>query len=421
MTIKRSFSKTTVILFAVLFVIFTFFLGYAVGGAQTSRAQDVDLAGRVVATADSSATLEEDLDFNMFWQVWNLVKESYYKQPVSDKQLFYGSLKGILAGAGDPYTMFFDPEEAKSFLANLNGSFQGIGAEIGLKEETLVIIAPLDGSPAQKAGLRPGDLIVKIDETQTDGMTVEEAVMMIRGEKDTVVTLSVRRQGEPEIITFKITRDNIVVDSVKWKIDENNFMRVSVSTFNDETIALFNAMMQEALKKDVDGMIIDLRNNPGGLLKTAVDLASAWTGYETVVIEREHEKAQSFKGVKQARLDGIKTVVLVNGGSASASEIFAGALQDYGYATIVGTQTYGKGSVQDYLNFSDGSAVKITTAQWYTPKGRGINETGITPDIIVDYSFEQFKNDVDPQQDTAIQILLGIYTPPPNVETLNGE
>jgi carboxyl-terminal processing protease len=208
---------------------------------------------------------------------------------------------------------------------------------------------------------------------------------------------------------YTITREKILIESVTWAMDDKNIMLISISTFNHDTSDLFSQAVHEALTQDVDGIILDLRSNPGGLLTTAIDIASAWVGYDVVVIERAQEVIQTFRGVSAPRLGGIPTVVLVNGGSASASEIVSGALQDYGYATVVGTQTFGKGSVQDYRELEDGSALKITTAVWYTPNGRSINEEGVTPDVRIEYGIEDYQADLDPQMDVAKAILAGTY------------
>ena len=240
-------------------------------------------------------------------------------------------------------------------------------------------------------------------------MSVEKAVSLIRGEKGTQVVLTIVREGVDGITDYPITRDKIVIDSVKWSVDDQNVMTISISTFNHDTSQLFSQAIQEALTTGVTGIILDLRSNPGGLLTTAIDIASAWVGYDDVVIERSYADVQSFSGVSAPRLQGIPTVVLVNGGSASASEIVSGALQDYGYATIVGTQTFGKGSVQDYRELEDGSAVKITTAVWYTPDGRSINEEGIAPDVVVEYTVEEYQAGIDPQDVAAREILAGTY------------
>ena len=398
---KKNIPHTVLFLFGGLIIVLSFVIGYFVGGARSTQKLIPELQGQTA--------IENKVDFQQFWDVWNFAKTSYYKQPVSDEDLYYGALKGILEGLGDPYSVYFDPKDAEEFISSLNGSFSGIGAEIGIRDEKLVIVAPIVDAPAARAGIQPGDWIVMIDGVETLGMSVDEAVSKIRGDAGTQVKMSVSRNGLDSLTEITITREKIVIDSVKWKIDENNIMRISISTFNDDTAELFLDAIQETLTKNVRGIIFDLRSNPGGLLTSAIDIASAWVGYQPIVIEKAQENAQTFKGMSAARLVGIPTVVLVNGGSASASEIVSGALQDYGVAKLVGTQTFGKGSVQDYRELSDGSAVKVTTATWYTPKGRTIHETGITPDIVISFTLDEFKQGIDPQLDVAIKIILGTY------------
>jgi carboxyl-terminal processing protease len=271
------------------------------------------------------------------------------------------------------------------------------------------VVAPLPGTPAEEAGLKTGDWILAIDGIETVGMATEEAVSLIRGEKDTQVVLTIGRGQGAEILDVPVIRDMIVVDSVKWEVREDHLMLIKISTFNEDTIGLLQEAANEALTAGVKGIIVDVRGNPGGMLVSAIDVASLWLGSQTVVIEKAQTDTQPYTGFLSPRLAGIPTVVLVNGGSASASEIVSGALQDYGAAVVVGTQTFGKGSVQDYQELPDGSAVKMTIAQWYTPNGRSINETGITPDVIVEYTLEQYQAGEDPQMDKAVEILLSDY------------
>jgi carboxyl-terminal processing protease len=404
----RSIPRSTFILSLILITTVAFSAGFFIGESRGVRSVVPEGEGVVLGQGQNSP-YATDVEFEQFWDIWNFLKEEYVQQPVSDMDLFYGALKGLVAGVEDPYSVYFDPEEAADFAASLEGSFEGIGAEIGIREERLVVVAPLEGMPASIAGLLPGDWIVLIDGVETFDMSVEEAVMNIRGEKGTEVVLTISRDGVEEIFEVPIIRDKIVIDSVSWETDANNIMEISLTHFNHDTVELFNAAVQEALAQNVEGIVLDLRSNPGGLLTSAIDVAAAWVGYDTVLIERMQSDSTSFNGMTSARLAGIPTVVLVNGGSASASEIVAGALQDYGYATVVGTLTYGKGSVQDYRELDDGSAVKITTAEWYTPEGRSINETGIEPDITIDYTLEDYEADLDPQKDTAVEIILGTY------------
>lgn len=408
-TISRRAPRSLLILCTLLIVIVTFSIGFFIGQVRGIRSVVPQGEGQVQGQGEVPSYLNQDVDFQQFWDIWNFVKKGFYRQPVSDVDLYYGSLKGLVAGLDDPYSVYFDPEEAKEFTSNLEGSFEGIGAEIGIKDDRLQIVAPLDGLPADQAGLLPGDWIVLIDGVETTGMSVEEAVALIRGEKGTQVVLTIAREGVKGVTEYAITRDKIVIDSVKWSIDDRNVMTIGISTFNHDTSELFSEAIQEVLTENVQGIILDLRSNPGGLLTTAIDIASAWVGYDPVVIERSQSDVQTFKGVSAARLAGIPTVVLVNGGSASASEIISGALQDYDYATIVGTQTFGKGSVQDYRELPDGSAVKITTAVWYTPNGRSINEEGIAPDVTIPYTVEEFQAGIDPQDTAAREILAGTY------------
>lgn len=402
----KNFPWTVVILVTILFMVVAFASGLFLGRQQGVRSVVPEGEGRVLSQGDIPDFLSDDVDFRMFWDIWNLVKEIYFEQPVSDKTLYYGAVAGLVAAVDDPYTVFFEPQAAESFKENLEGSFEGIGAEIGIRDEQLQIIAPLPDTPAERAGLMPGDRILMIEETETLGMTIEEAVMMIRGEAGTTVVLTISRDGLEEVLKVPIERGKITINSLEWEIDDQlNIATISIYTFNGDTNRLFTEAINEILSRDIDGIILDLRSNPGGLLTTAINIASAWTGYEPVVIEKEIGQEQVFRGTIAPRLAEIPTAVLVDGGSASGSEIVAGALQDYGLATVIGTQTFGKGSVQDYRELPDGSAVKITIAKWLTPLGRGINETGITPDIIIDYTLEDFNEGRDPQKDKAVEVI----------------
>ena len=411
-SLKKTPSKALVVLFCFLFLILSFSGGYFIGESHAARTIVPAGEVRVTGQGSVSSSLEKDIDFKNFRDIWNLTKEKFYKQPVSDKDLYYGALKGLVSGLQDPYSVYFDPKEAKTFMEDLNASFVGIGAHIGIKEEKLTIVAPLEDSPAEKAGLQSGDWIVTIDKVETSGMSVEEAVSKIRGEDGTQVVLQISRKGLDALKEVKIIRQKITVDSVKTKIEEGNIMTISISTFNGDTTPLFYRAVQDALSKNVKGIIVDLRSNPGGLLTAAVNVSSAWVGYDPIVSEKGKITNNTFNGVTAPRLNGIPTVVLVDGGSASASEIVAGALQDYAYAKLIGTKTFGKGSVQDYQELPDGSAIKITTAEWFTPKGRNINKTGIEPDILVEFDVEAFKkNEHDNQKQTARDVLLGTYKP----------
>jgi len=359
------------------------------------------------------------VDFKEFWDLWHSLKEKYYQQPVSDKQLFYGAMNGMANSLGDPYTVFFEPKNAEEFSNSLQGKFEGIGAEIGIKDDQLQVIAPLADTPADQAGLKAGDLILNIDKKDTAGMSVEQAVSLIRGKAGTVVTLTIGRiktEKDPkgkdkqtlDTKEYPITRAEIHVKSVNTKYLDGNIAVITVSNFNQDTADLFSKAVGDVLSKDVKGVILDLRNDPGGYLDRATAVAGEWVGSQLVVEERQQGQiTDKYNGTGDGRLKGMPTVVLVNQGSASAAEIVTGALQDYGVATIVGMKTFGKGSVQDYSDFPDKSAVKVTIAEWLTPKGRSINKVGLTPDVQVDRTEDDYHANRDPQLDKALEILTG--------------
>lgn len=401
----RPVSKHLVVIVGLLLTASSFSTGFLFGRQQGIRSLVPPGEGQVVGVGEVPPRLAEDVRFDLFWDVWNLIKDEYVDQPVSEKELFYGAMKGMVWALGDQHSTFFDPETAQEFAEELSGMFDGIGAEIESKDGGIVVVAPLPDSPAEKAGIRNGDKILAIDGLDTTGMATDEAVKHIRGEKGTIVTLTVTRDGLGEATDIAITRDTIVVESVKYTLRDDGLAVVTISFFNGDTSSLFAESAQKALSQGAKGIILDLRNDPGGYLTAAIDVASAWVGKQTVVSEKALEQSIASLGTRSATLDDIPTVVLVNGGSASASEIVAGALQDYGLATIVGEQTFGKGSVQDYRDLPDGSAVKLTIARWYTPNDRSIDKQGITPDVVVERTEEDYNADRDPQMDKAVELL----------------
>ena len=370
---------------------------------------DVSFVGKVLNLNSKASNLEADVDFNLFWDVWELIKKDYVmKDKLKEKEMFYGAIKGLVASTNDPYTIFMDPKEAKSFDDDLAGTFEGIGAEIGIKKGGLVIIAPLPDSPAQKAGLMAGDKIISINGESTINMTVDQAVSKIRGPKDTEVALNILKKGQEKGVEIKIIRGLIVVNSVKTEMRKDNLFVVTITNFNNDTEELFNKAVEEIIQKNPKGIIVDLRNNPGGYLDTAITVASKWVDKGVIVSEKfGNEKKNDYFNKGLSKLKDFPTVVLINQGSASASEIVAGALQDYGKAKIIGMQSFGKGSVQIIENLKDGSSLKITIAQWMTPKGNNINEKGITPDKVIDLTQQDYENNKDPQMDAAVDALVG--------------
>lgn len=362
----------------------------------------------------------EDVDFTIFWDVWHDLKTGFYDQPVPEKKLFYGALKGMAEALADPYTTYFEPVTAEEFMTSLKGEFSGIGAEIGSKDGELQIIAPLPDSPANRAGVRARDLIIKIDGIDSLSMPIDEAVQRIRGPKGTTVSLLLGRRLHSEdaedvsVTTTEvvIVRDTIVVKSVLLEEKEDGIYRLNIHNFNSNSMSEFAAAIDTIRSGNPKGIIVDVRNNPGGYLDRAVQMTGEWLDQDIVVQSRERGViTEQYRGAGNGKLRGIPTVVLVNEGSASASEILAGALQDYGIAIIVGKQTFGKGSVQDFKEYEDGSALKYTVAEWLTPNGRSINKEGIMPDVEVDYTEQDFNAERDPQLEKAINLLKD-WTPP---------
>lgn len=387
----------------------SFYGGYLLGANQTptkSTTQE-EKGGALSGTKEPLPSfLSKDVEFSLLWDVWKLVKQDYVEKNTPDTKLFYGALAGVVAALGDPYSVFFDPETAKRFDEELSGSFEGIGAEIGMKNNQIIIIAPLSGTPAEKAGLLAGDKIIAIDKKSTANMSVDLAVSLIRGKGGTNVTLSIYRDGNSQEHDVIITRDTIQVASVKWEMKEGGVGYIKISHFNKDTLEKFKEAVKDLLAKKATKLVIDLRNNPGGFLDTAVEVAGYWIDGKPAVIEKFDEKRKKeYRAQSRAILKDIPTVVLVNQGSASASEIVAGALQDYERAKLVGMTTFGKGSVQDLKPLPDGSAVKITVAKWLTPKERSIHEVGIKPDFEVELKKEDIDSKKDPQMEKAMELL----------------
>jgi len=376
-------------------------------GVEAVTATATPASVTVTNTADLPSYLKKDVDFNLYWNTWNLLRERSYFKDTPETKLFYGSLQGMVAALGDPYSVFLTPTDATQFQDDLKGSFEGIGAEIAVKNNQLIIVSPLDESPALKAGLKPKDWIVKINSTSTEGMSSNEAVTLIRGKAGTKVILTIYREGVSGTKEIEITRAPINVKSLSWEyVDSGRTMHIKVRQFNDDTMPLFDKAIKELMTKaNVHSIILDLRGNPGGYLDSAVQMAGEWNGDGIVVTEKDKNgNASNNVAYKTPRLVSYKTVVLVDGGSASASEIVAGALKDWGRAKLVGAKTFGKGSVQELDSLPDGSQVKLTIAKWFTPSGVNIDEQGIEPDVKVELSDEDYNKDKDPQLDKAIEL-----------------
>jgi carboxyl-terminal processing protease len=331
------------------------------------------------------------------------IQQHYVSQPVDSTKLFYGALSGLVRSLGDPYSTFFTPDAATAFKNDLDLSIEGIGAEIGFKGKRPAVIAPLPSSPAEKSGLKAGDFLLTVDERDVTGLTLDEIVSSIRGKAGTKVHITIERATKE--LSFTVQRERITIASVTTRRLKEGIAVVNVVSFNEETLAKFDGVIRGLLLDKPKGIILDLRNNPGGLLDVAVDLTGEFIGKQIVVKERDAAgKERTDSSSRDARIPSTPMVVLVNGGSASASEIVAGALQDWKRATVIGTKTFGKGSVQTLEPLPDGSQLKLTIAKWFTPKGRTIDGTGIIPDFTVTDP-TQAGDENDTQLQRALQLL----------------
>lgn len=393
--------KRRLFLWTILFVLCVLLSG-SVGYLVGSRAAN----GQTAGTAKEQ-NAEKPISLDAIERVWKALQKSYINQPVDQQKAVYGAIQGMVESLDDPYTVFFTPDESKSFREEIGGVFEGIGAEIGMKNDQLMVIAPLPGSPAEKAGLKAGDKIVQIDDASTQGVNLDEAVKKIRGAKGTNVTLVLSRDGETDPIKLTITRESITVQSVQLAMSDDSIGTIKLSYFGPETEKEFSSAIDTFLRKGGKGIILDMRNNPGGFLDTAVAIVSKFVEKNTVVVKEHYSDKDEtvHKATGGNALQGFPTIVLVDQGSASASEIVAGALQDYRIATIVGVQTFGKGSVQQLEEFADGSSLKVTIAKWLTPKDRSISDHGITPDVKVELTKNDYDNNKDPQLERAMQLI----------------
>jgi carboxyl-terminal processing protease len=381
-------------------------IGYYVG---YNHKPEID---KIQNLSNKNTAVSTDADFAPFWKAWNILKtKSIYKNEINDQEKVWGAIEGLASSFGDPYTVFFNPENNKLFTEEIKGSFSGIGAELDIKNGMLTIVAPLKNTPAWNAGIKAGDKILKIDDKDTANMTADEAVSLIRGEIGTSVNLVIGREGEKSTKDLKITRDVVDYPIIETEyLEDKNIFIIRFYSFSENSTELFKEALNEFYNTGSNRLIIDLRNNPGGYLDSAVNIGSWFIEKGKVIVSEDYgngEKGDSFRsrGPKLFN-DDLNLVVLVNEGSASASEILAGALREYNIATLVGAQTFGKGSVQELVKITDDTSIKITVAHWLTPNGVSISEEGLKPDFEVPMTVEDIKNNKDPQLDKAIEIIL---------------
>src|SRR3990167_9102726 len=398
-------------LILIFIISFSFSSGYVFGNAGYSAS--IKQFPKVTINRETPKD-KGILDFNLFWKIWDTLNAKYYDRgKLIPSEMVYGAIRGMVASVGDPYTVFLPPEENKIVQEDLQGNFDGIGIQIGFKGTQLVVMAPLSSSPAEKAGIKAGDYIIAIKDEKkgidrgTQGITLPEAVQTIRGPKGTSVTLTLTREGEDEPFEKEITRANIDVPSVtvEYVGDQENIAHVKILKFAGETLEEWeNTVVELVNKPNLNGIIVDVRNNPGGYLQGAVELASDFLeDGQVVVIEQDGDGSkQEFRVEKLGRLRKLKTVVLINGGSASASEIFAGALRDAKAVNLVGEVSFGKGTIQEPQQINGGAGLHITIARWLTPNGTWVNEGGLKPDSEVEDNPDTSE---DEQLQKAIEIV----------------
>ncbi len=351
----------------------------------------------------------EEIDFSLFWEAWAKLQEKFAdKEKFDIQEMIYGAISGMVKSLEDPYTTFLNPEDTERFIEDVKGTFEGVGMEIGIKKGQLQVIAPLEGTPAQKAGLRAGDKIIKVDDTLTADITVDEAVNLIRGPKGTEVTLTIYREEWETTKEIKIVRGVIEVPSLKWEIIDENIAYLKLYQFSEKASFDFSKAAIEILASPCQKIILDLRNNPGGYLEIAQEISGWFLERGQIVVIEDFgagEEQKIYKAQGNTSLAEYPIVILINQGSASGSEILAGALRDNRGIKLIGEQSFGKGSVQELERLKGGSSLKITVAKWLTPKGDLITDVGLEPDIKVEMTDEDYEEGRDPQLDKAIEII----------------
>ncbi len=397
---KNFFGKITAFF---LVAIISFSLGF-ISSEYFNLSDSGGMTGGLLNRNQNAVSQNKNIDFSIFWDAWDVLEKKYTLEPLDYKKMVYGAISGMVNSLGDPYTVFLNPTENDLFNQDMKGSFGGIGAEIGFRNGFLTIIAPLKGSPAEKTGIVAGDKIIKVDDKDISGLSIDEAVMLIRGEKGTKVKLTIFHKDEDKSKDIEVVRDIIVMNTVDWKMMDNKVAYISINQFKEDTGREFDAIIDKVLIEEPKGIVLDLRNNPGGFFNVAIDIASRFIDEgKTVVIQDTGKSQEKYPALGGKRFDNIPVTVLINEGSASASEILAGALKDDNGVKLVGKKTFGKGLVQEMEKLKDGSAIKVTIARWMTPSGLDINHDGIKPDTEVDISEDDISKNKDPQLDKALE------------------
>lgn len=392
--------KSIFLTLAVLAVSFVFLgVGYYLGVNKVS----VGSSYKVVNKHDGQP---EELDFSAFWDLWDEVHNRYVDpSKLDDRELVRGAMKGMVEALDDPYSAFMPSGESDIFEQDLEGSFGGVGIMVELKDGNLTVSSPLEDSPADKAGVRSNDIITQIDGQSVEDMSFEEMISNIRGEIGEQVELTIYRPSTNEELVFEIIREEIVVESVKFEMMEDNLGYLRINQFGNDTVGLMDQAIDFFSNQDVSGLVVDLRNNPGGFFDVAIKVTSKFIDQGVIVYQRDRTGSQDFEAISGADLDQYELVVLINEGSASAAEIMAGALRDQKGAWLVGQTSFGKGSVQDLKKINNWGSLRITSGQWLTPEQELINGTGLEPDVVVEMDQDRIGSDGDKQLERAKKLL----------------
>jgi len=403
----------------IVFIGISFVSGYRFG--ETS----IPLENRIISVENKDVDKPDSVDFQPFWKAWNILNDKFAGTTTPDSDRVWGAIQGMTASFDDPYTVFFPPTESKAFADEIAGAFEGVGMEVGIKDGKLIVVAPLKGTPAERAGVQSGDIILKINDNDSVSLPVDSAVKLIRGKSGTTVNLLLGRIGSKSPLEVPIVRSTIEIPTIKTGtkdevasanstqngtgLRKDGIFVIELYSFSANSANLFRNALKEFVESDSHKLVIDLRGNPGGYLDAAIDMASWFLPSGKVVVREEFGKDKEEHVFRSKGYDvfndSLRMVILVNGGSASASEILAGALSENGVAQLVGTKTFGKGSVQELIKITPDTSLKVTIAKWLTPNGISISKQGITPDYIVNFTEKDITEKKDPQMEKAIEIL----------------
>jgi carboxyl-terminal processing protease len=417
--VKKGLLYTLIALVAVILLAGAFSGGFLAGhflpagNLRLPSTESLSLPGETPSASTDTGGAEnatpQDLQtlFKPFWETWTIIHDQYVDQPVDNVALMRGAINGMLASLGDAHTSYMDPQQFKDANSSLAGNYEGIGAYVDTTKDFLTITSPIPGSPAEKAGLKPGDKIIAIDGVDMTGINPELVRQKVLGPAGTTVKLTIQREGQDNPFDVEITREKIDIASVESKMLDNNIAYVKLNTFGDTTSSDLESALKTLMAQHPKGLILDLRNNGGGYLQTAVEVASQFISKGVILYEQYgNGKKDSYEAKPGGLALDVPMVVLINKGSASASEIVAGALQDDKRAQLVGETSYGKGSVQNWIPLQDNQgAVRVTIAKWLTPLGRTIQKIGLTPDVVVALTDADAQAKLDPQLDKAIELL----------------